>query len=68
MINFSEIMIIRYYELDWIEVTYSDDISKENIDMIYKKLDKEMKENKHLESSKIIIKGKDFEKEENRVF
>ena len=44
MIKFPEIIIIRYYELDWIEVTYFDNGSEENIDMIYKKIDKEMKE------------------------
>lgn len=63
MSNFPEIMIIRYYELDWIEVTYSDDWSEENIDRIYIKLDIEMKENKILESSKIIIKGDWISKE-----
>lgn len=64
MSNFPEIMIIRYYELDWIEVTYSDNWSKENMNLISDRLQKELEEDKYLETYQIFHNGEDIRKEE----
>ena len=62
MPKFPDIMIIRYYELDWIEITYSNDWSKKNIDLIFSRLEKEQEENKHLETYQINFKWKNIGK------
>ena len=66
MANFPEIMIYRYYE-DWtIEVTYSDDGSEKNKDTIYRRLEKQQEEDKHLETSEIFLKWENLQSEEDR--
>lgn len=41
--NFPKVLIIRIYEDDWIEITFTNDNNEENIKSIYRKLDKESK-------------------------
>lgn len=58
--RFSEIMIVRYYESWIIDVTYSDNWSEENKNLIEKNLEKELKEDKHLETYKIFFHWEDI--------
>ena len=66
MPNFPEIMIFRYYELDWMEITYSNDWSKENRNKIYRRLEKQQEEDKHLETSEVFFKWENIQSEEER--
>jgi len=57
-----KILIIRIYE-DWsITTTYSNNWSKDYIDKIYKKLEKEAK-NKHFDKFEIYINWENIRKE-----
>lgn len=56
MFNYPEVMIIRYYEWNWIDITYSNDWSEENLNNLYKKLDNETKVKNWLEFYEVIIK------------
>lgn len=66
MINFPELLIIRYYE-DWIlEYTHSEDWSQENIDKLFLRLDKEMDWDNNLEAYDIIVRWEWVRSEEKR--
>jgi hypothetical protein len=64
MYNFPEVMIVRYYEGWIIDVSYSDDWSDRNKDLIEEKLQKEQEENKHLETYKIFYRWEGVKSEE----
>ncbi len=66
MLNFPKIMIVRYYELDWMEITYSNDWSEKNRRIIENRLDKEQEEDKHLESFEVFFKWENINSEEER--
>ncbi len=59
MPNFPEIMIVRYYESWIIDVSYSDDWSEENRKIIDDRLEKELDEDKYLETYKIYYNWKE---------
>ncbi len=56
MFKYPEVMIIRYYEFDWMNITYSNDSSEENLNNLYQKLDSEKTNKNWLEYYEIIIK------------
>ena len=66
MTKFPEIMIVRYYELDWMEITYSDDWSEENKNKIWKRLRKESNIKNWLEYYEVIYKWEKISREEER--
>jgi len=66
MPNFPEIMIVRYYESWIIDVSYSDDWSEKNKNLIGERLEKEQEENKHLETYEIFYKWENICSEEER--
>ena len=66
MPNFPKIMIVRYYELDWMEITYSNDWSKENKNKIYRRLEKQQEKDKHLETYELFLKWENIQSEEER--
>jgi len=66
MLNFPEIMIVRYYESWIIDVTYSDDWSEKNRDLIERRLEKQQENDKHLETYWISFKWEGFVSEEER--
>lgn len=63
MTKFPKVLIIRYYELEWINITFSDDLSKKNINQIYKKLENERNIKNGLEYYEVIMKWEWIEKE-----
>jgi len=66
MSNFPEIMVVRYYEGWIIEVTYSDDWNEENKNRIYRRLEIQQEEDKHLETYEIFFKWENVQSEEER--
>ena len=64
---FPKILVVRCYELDGIEVTYSSDWSQNNLDHLYGKLENELEHNKHLESYEIFHNWKNIWKEEDKI-
>jgi hypothetical protein len=66
MHKFPKRLIIRYYELAWIDVTYSDNWNKDYKNKIWEKLQNELEENKHLESFEIFYNGENIMREEER--
>ena len=66
MANFPEIMIVRYYEGWIIDVSYSDDGSEKNRNKIYRRLEKQQEEDKHLETSEVFFKWENLQSEEDR--
>ncbi len=63
MTKFPEVLIIRYYELEWIYVSYSDDLSEENINKIHEVLENEKNIKNWLEYYEVIVKWKGIKKE-----
>ncbi|MDQ7008698.1 MAG: hypothetical protein Q9M94_00200 [Candidatus Gracilibacteria bacterium] len=64
--SFPEIMIVRYYESGIIDITYSDNGSKENKNLIEERLERQQEEDKHLETYGIFYKGENICSEEER--
>lgn len=64
--KFPEIMIVRYYKSLIINVTYSDNWNEKNKNLIEKRLEKELEEDKHLEIYQIYFQWQDISSEEER--
>jgi len=54
MKNLPKVLIVRYYELTWIDVTYSNNSSSKYLYSLNQKLSDELIHNKHLESFEIF--------------
>ena len=67
MLDFPEIMIVRYYESWIIDISYSDNWSEKNKSLIENRLEKEQEENKHLETYEIFYKWENIKREEERI-
>ncbi|MDD2487644.1 MAG: hypothetical protein PHS92_04725 [Candidatus Gracilibacteria bacterium] len=65
---FPKILVVRYYELDGIEVTFSNIGTERYLNYIYSKLENEFNNNKHLESYEIYYDGEKIGKEKNKKY
>jgi hypothetical protein len=66
MTKFPKILIVRYYETWDMNLTYSDNWDENYLSSIYKRLDEELEENKHLETYHIFCNWEGIWSEEKR--